>query len=336
MARISEYLGLNAALEWAKRKPDYPSPPQMYVRMRREFYPFWWAYLIFTVIRMMITMGSDGASPTWRYTSYVTMAILVLYILHCWNCKRRWLRLQARVRTEDYLYCPSCAHDLKGCPLKGETRVVSTPARSEPIDVVLCPECGDGYKVRELEGFWELPLPKWFEIGRHLSLRGVVGNAFLRRLVAVEMRLMRKWRATWRALFVSALLLALWIVSSIGVKYNLLSYQGVDLDLSRGKVWISHYNNDWKPSHPGDLFNAVPNDVTSVGPLTIWSSARGHWGVDLRMWFPFAVAVCITGYVWGRDLRARRVATKGLCRKCNYDLTGISVGGTCPECGTTK
>ncbi len=55
-----------------------------------------------------------------------------------------------------------------------------------------------------------------------------------------------------------------------------------------------------------------------------------EWSVDLPFWFPLALCVVPTAYLWWR--RGRRIPP-GHCRKCGYNLTG-NVSGRCPECGS--
>lgn len=63
-----------------------------------------------------------------------------------------------RVKSLQYLVCPGCGHDLRGCPLVNEGKVITHPAKAELIDVVLCPECSEFHKVKELPGIWEMPI----------------------------------------------------------------------------------------------------------------------------------------------------------------------------------
>lgn len=47
---------------------------------------------------------------------------------------------------------------------------------------------------------------------------------------------------------------------------------------------------------------------------------------------PLALSGGASGLLWWRELRRRRRALQGHCRKCGYDLRGLA-GGNCPECG---
>ena len=57
-------------------------------------------------------------------------------------------------------------------------------------------------------------------------------------------------------------------------------------------------------------------------------SGNGYW-IVLPLWVPFSIVALPTAWLWWRDHRRR----PGHCRKCGYDLTGLT-GGRCPECGT--
>lgn len=72
---------------------------------------------------------------------------------------------------------------------------------------------------------------------------------------------------------------------------------------------------DWRRSVPGGSRLRVPFAVIAAGAF-----------------LPFSML----GY---RAMLAERRARRGLCKRCEYDLSGIEIQGgykACPECGTTK
>ena len=139
----------------------------------------------------------------------------------------------------------------------------------------------------------------------------------------------------WCALGLTVLLLIMW--SGSYFKYmNFWHSLETSLGMGKGALLVSHYNHLWKPSHPGDIYNAVPDEAMVVGPLTMWKSVRGHCGISLQLWLPFVGAACAAGYLWFKDSKARTIARMGSCVKCGYDLRGHSIAGVCPECGTKK
>lgn len=59
-----------------------------------------------------------------------------------------------------------------------------------------------------------------------------------------------------------------------------------------------------------------------------------HRRIDIPLWAPFVAcsAYPLVAFVRGRA-RRRRQRRRGLCKECQYDLTG-NVSGVCPECAT--
>ena len=53
------------------------------------------------------------------------------------------------------------------------------------------------------------------------------------------------------------------------------------------------------------------------------------FGVDTPLWIPWLVVSLPTVWLW----RFGRRHPSGTCHKCGYDLSGLSLGTTCPECG---
>ena len=53
------------------------------------------------------------------------------------------------------------------------------------------------------------------------------------------------------------------------------------------------------------------------------------------LWVPIVLVGAICSLVWRLDTLARRRALLNLCRRCNYDRTGLpgGSGAKCPECG---
>lgn len=60
---------------------------------------------------------------------------------------------------------------------------------------------------------------------------------------------------------------------------------------------------------------------------TVLTGASGAWILAIPLWIPAATA----GLAYMLLGRARPIRA-GLCRKCDYDLTG-NISGVCPECG---
>jgi hypothetical protein len=78
---------------------------------------------------------------------------------------------------------------------------------------------------------------------------------------------------------------------------------------------------------PWNGFHAVFNiTIRNRSPIWIWDI------VVVPQWF-IAALFAIAPSIWLiRRLRATSHPPPGLCKSCNYDLTG-NTSGTCPECG---
>jgi hypothetical protein len=74
-----------------------------------------------------------------------------------------------------------------------------------------------------------------------------------------------------------------------------------------------------------DLGGKVPS--WSAG--FVYNRSSNHLDIGVPIWLPFLLFAAPTTWLWHRN---RRVPP-GHCRKCRYDLTGITTG-ICPECGT--
>lgn len=56
-----------------------------------------------------------------------------------------------------------------------------------------------------------------------------------------------------------------------------------------------------------------------------------QWQVVLPLWIPLAIVLPAATVLWWWD---RRLSITGRCRRCKYDLAGLT-SRTCPECGST-
>ncbi len=57
--------------------------------------------------------------------------------------------------------------------------------------------------------------------------------------------------------------------------------------------------------------------------------------IVLPFWVVLAAFGPLTTWLWWRDWRANRWGP-GQCAACGYDLAGLDLGATCPECGKAK
>ncbi len=61
-----------------------------------------------------------------------------------------------------------------------------------------------------------------------------------------------------------------------------------------------------------------------------WSAT--WWSVTVHLFWPMVVAGILAIMVWWRT----RVVREGTCATCSYDLRGLALDATCPECGTRR
>lgn len=66
----------------------------------------------------------------------------------------RWSGFCQQALAKGYLQCPGCGHDLRGGSLAGSARPLPLPADATEEDVVICPECGESYRVKNLPSLW--------------------------------------------------------------------------------------------------------------------------------------------------------------------------------------
>ena len=151
------------AIGGGKSFAELPALPQMYVKMRGGLVrPVWQALMAITIGSVAIFAWLKPApTPVILVLVAGMMISMILLPINWLRARARWFELKDRVEANEHLNCPSCAHDLRGTVLQSGDKVIQSPAESEADDAVWCPNCGDGYRVKELPGFWNLPV-QWF------------------------------------------------------------------------------------------------------------------------------------------------------------------------------
>ena len=107
--------------------------------------------------------------------------------------------------------------------------------------------------------------------------------------------------------------------------YLLYSHNG--LLIWDGKVLLlwslpEEYSRSVVPIPAKSIREELPNVATEA------SKQGFKYVVIPTLWIILPISIALTIWV---ALKARRVPPPGFCRKCRYDLRGIS--GACPECG---
>jgi hypothetical protein len=86
----------------------------------------------------------------------------------------------------------------------------------------------------------------------------------------------------------------------------------------------------------GDSFDLVhmPLSTTRILWFPQWyhTPASGSRFVAIPLWIPALGAAAFAAALFRLD----RFSRVGLCRKCGYDLPGLSTGVLCPECGAAR
>ena len=93
--------------------------------------------------------------------------------------------------------------------------------------------------------------------------------------------------------------------------------------------WFRNSGSRW--ASPGWYINDWQFDSPSHG-LPSWYISSGFGDLEVPLWTLATLAALPSALLWWYD---RRGKAPGLCAACNYDLTGLAPGSTCPECGKT-
>jgi len=102
----------------------------------------------------------------------------------------------------------------------------------------------------------------------------------------------------------------------------------------RGTLRISH----WRESTVSASSKSVEKSFLGFGfKVSIRDTPQGRSSrmhrFILPMWFTSLLLVAYPIVALVREIRRRRRRRRGFCRKCGYNLTGLSEP-RCPECGT--
>ena len=146
--------------------------------------------------------------------------------------------------------------------------------------------------------------------------------------------------AKWFFTPVAALLIA---ITTLSYRYSsLLCYN----DTSSGesaRLNIDHailrWSRYWGATQAIHYFRWEFSPLKDPAPTWTWKFYDpGPIGkhLFLPLWFPTGAALLVTTVLWSRDTIKRRRRRAGLCLKCGYDLRGLDVTASCPECGAAR
>ena len=137
--------------------------------------------------------------------------------------------------------------------------------------------------------------------------------------------------AKWTCLACSVLLGVMVVVSHF--RYIVFQAQPyVSMLMQHGRLGIGTSRLPGLPPRIPMFFRASPSKPR--GPWFPWFEfiiTKDGWNmIVITIWLPLDCVTLLTIVLFNRN-RARRI--EGVCRKCDYDLTG-NESGVCPECGT--
>lgn len=126
--------------------------PKLYVDLvqRKQFFIIAFSLLVSTTFLVSKPFQLD-------WLVFGGIAIGVLWFIYSTYTKRRWRALREQAKAAGYLHCPTCNHDLRGTRLKDSTAPITAPLKAATNDLVICPECGEEHRVKDLGEIWELP-----------------------------------------------------------------------------------------------------------------------------------------------------------------------------------
>jgi hypothetical protein len=145
----------------------------------------------------------------------------------------------------------------------------------------------------------------------------------------------------WGGVAAVVVIAALWLVSGwrmLRISYDRTGFVAHCL-VVRGQLAITLGSGPGFVDSGGALVKCevqrYPKEWGSV-PGWGWSPVefqRQQWREQtvyfrFALWVLFLAAACVAALLWYRRLRV----PPGLCRKCRYDLRGVTTG-VCPECG---
>ncbi len=140
----------------------------------------------------------------------------------------------------------------------------------------------------------------------------------------------------WGGASLTVLLALVWVWIPCGLDRVRLPF---GVHLRAGGDWVNVYGSP-HVSEPRASFAASWGEHPETGWETpelwrfyLYGDGSHHWGVLAPMWMVIASLLVATTAAWYLDALAGRRQLANLCRKCNYDRTGLPIGAACPECG---
>jgi hypothetical protein len=134
----------------------------------------------------------------------------------------------------------------------------------------------------------------------------------------------------WGGAAVTVLLVVVWIASGWWT-FAWYGSGGAEGRISRGYLQMACEMEHDIPILPG-WYRYTVDDQRYLWHFLYGKTSPG-WFVIIPFWMPVCVTLVITVLAWYLDTLARRRACINLCRKCNYDRTGLAKDAVCPECG---
>ena len=135
--------------------------------------------------------------------------------------------------------------------------------------------------------------------------------------------------AKWVALVLMLALLGVWLFSG---QYSIFSARHIDSPyFSWGRVWYQN-RRYWERSFP----RLATNPPWKLQLGFVWEVEDDSVCIAIPLWIAPAITLLPTSFLWYRHFRAVSRIRSNRCVKCRYDLRGLAMGATCPECGESS
>ncbi len=143
-----------------------------------------------------------------------------------------------------------------------------------------------------------------------------------------ETRQVVKWIGT----AIGTVILTIWLLSG----WWMLKYENPSayILVEHGTLWVNvgkQVANPWAPPNglTRNFYKSFELDWGRLG----YNECFGPGTLVVPLWWGFLVIAVPTAYQWRLVHIARRRSLRGKCTHCKFDLAGLPLDATCPECG---
>ncbi|MFO0860566.1 MAG: hypothetical protein U0570_08410 [Phycisphaerales bacterium] len=137
----------------------------------------------------------------------------------------------------------------------------------------------------------------------------------------------------WAGLAAGVLLIALWCGSGWW-SMRLITGWGIDTGFGHGSIWFGVGSNEATRQWATGLFLQRNEAPTHWWFRFMGVGTDSYWWMSVPIWVPASVYGLAAIFVW--LARAKGRCSQETCRRCAYNLAGISPHTACPECGESE